>query len=500
MSWIRAHSRSDVSLKGKLDKRNTLTFYERSMAEEAARANNTAMPYITSVNTIDQSALENIDTLVANVIADVVVPKVPDVVAPKVAEVIAPKVAEVIAPKVAEVVAHKAAEVVAPKVAEVVVPKAAEVVVPKAAEVVAAEVVVPKVEEVVMPKVEEVVMPKVEEMIVAPKVENVIVPSEPVNEILPIVIDSNSKAITDANGNVLIYDYFVRKNTLYLVSTFYSSADPPMEVKIGDVTLSEVSFNDAEPVRYFMCALLDSSITERRSFTITINGTKYNITPEVVPERGTKYKLALTTLFKNESVAMVKRFISYYRGQGVECFYLYYNGDNVNDIMPKLPGVTYIPWNYQYQNDKNEWIHIAQVTQLTSFRLRYWDDCEWVAVVDMDEFIYNTNESIRLVDYLSKKKENAVCIQNYWASAPKNGGKIFYSAQGMGWLERTKWIYNISFRGHYSIYRPKNDGDINKLFAEDLRLLHIINNFHPQRRELMSEPFSNTENITLTRL
>jgi hypothetical protein len=317
------------------------------------------------------------------------------------------------------------------------------------------------------------------------------------------IIEKDTKAITDVNGNVVMYDHFIRKNTLYLVSTFHSSSDPALDIMLGDVRLSEVSFNEAEPVRYFMCPLSDdSSSSERRSFNVTIDGVAYYITPEVVPERDTKYKLAVTTLFKNESAAMVKRFVSYYRGQGAEVFYLYYNGDAVPDSMPRLPGVVYLTWGYPYQIDTTEWIGVAQVTALTSFRLRYWDDCDWVAIVDMDEYVYNINESVRLVDYLSKKTEsaNAVCVQNYWASVPKLGGKISYSAQGMGWLERTKWIYNTAFRGHFSVYRPKGDGEPNKLFCEDLRLLHIINHFHPERRELMTEPMSKTENITLTRL
>jgi glutamine synthetase len=129
----------------------------------------------------------------------------------------------------------------------------------------------------------------------------------------------------------------------------------------------------------------------------------------------TKYYLSFHTIFiLDENIKWLEEFIIYYLYLGFEHFYLYDNekttgGDGtqtenkygfkidvnnnennqriLNNILNKYNKyITYIKW--QPQNDKNEIVY-GQTEGITHFIKNYGDETEWVAFLDLDEFIYS---------------------------------------------------------------------------------------------------------------
>lgn len=290
--------------------------------------------------------------------------------------------------------------------------------------------------------------------------------------------------IYDDMNNIIIYDTFIRGTKLYFVSTFNNSVSPAFRIKVEGCKLTEVALNEQEPVRYLVC-----EVGVKRKFNIYVNGNIFVLKPPVIAPLRKRWRLAIATLFKFETPAMIQRFLEYYRMQGVEMFYLYYNGTELPKGVPQDVDVFYRLWDFRYWNDRNfEYIHCAQSVFLTTVRLMHKDDCEWLALIDLDEFIYSTNIGWKLVDYLeSCKSYDLIRIRNYWSSCPDSGGPITFvdtTNELQQWEDRTKCIYNHSFNGLFAIHGPKKAEQFKEFKAQDLKLLHLTT-LHPERNQLI---------------
>ena len=79
--------------------------------------------------------------------------------------------------------------------------------------------------------------------------------------------------------------------------------------------------------------------------------------------------------------------------QGVDHFYMYYNGKLTQEIIDKFnfPNVTLIEWDFRYWNCMKtyKWGHHAQMGQLSDAIYRYGkDNYDYMIFNDMDEFFY----------------------------------------------------------------------------------------------------------------
>lgn len=294
--------------------------------------------------------------------------------------------------------------------------------------------------------------------------------------------------IYDDGGSVIIYDTFIRQGKLFFVSTFLNSVIPNFRIKVEGCKITEVALNEQEPVRYFVC-----DVGSKQKFNVYINGNISVLEPPIVKPLVKKWRLAIATLFKFETPAMVQRFLEYYRLQGVEAFYFYFNGPELPAGMPEDVDVFYRIWNFPYWNKADfQYMHCAQSVFLTTVRLRHNADCEWLALIDLDEFIYCDVSGMPLVGYLeSCKSYDVVRIRNYWSTCADSGGPISFVAEGGDWIDRTKCIYRRTFNGQFSIHGPKKGGLFKEFRALDLRLLHLIQ-LHPERKILLKAPLMTT--------
>ena len=298
-------------------------------------------------------------------------------------------------------------------------------------------------------------------------------------------------------GTFIVFDYFIRNRKIYFISTYYSPTKPTFKLNLEKVPLIEFSLKEQEPVRYFSGAIDDS----QKEFSLYINGNVHVIQPVIVKELAVKHKLVVATLFKNETPSMIRRFLDYYRRQGVDHFYLYYNGATLplglheSQSLPVSSDITYRTWDFPYLLSADDgYLHCAQAVFLTTFRLRHFDDCEWAMLIDLDEFIWSLDEGILLIDYLNTvvdSEVNVVKLQNYWSKVPDVGGVMSFSGVGLGWIHRTKCIYRRSYRGYFGIHAPKSNNDTVIMECHDLYLLHLTT-LHPERNLLIQPPILNT--------
>jgi len=301
----------------------------------------------------------------------------------------------------------------------------------------------------------------------------------------------------DYGGKAIIYDLFIRSGKVYFISSFWSPIQPTFRLKIKDVKLTEFGMNQQEPVRYFY-----GSVADMKILNIYINGNSHSIKPIIIKPLIKKHNFAIATLFKYETANMVLRFITYYRSQGCTMFYLYFNGNKIPDDLPIGLDIMYRVWDFPYFLVDTEYIHCAQSAFLTTVKLRHLGDCKFLALIDMDEFIYSLDESVNIVDYLSTVSDDYTVfkIENYWAKCPDTGGPITYNSLGTGFVHRTKCIYRSNFKGHFAIHEPKKESGVNcKIYNCPALLLLHITMLHKERDELVKEPLLKTH-LTLNTL
>jgi hypothetical protein len=281
-----------------------------------------------------------------------------------------------------------------------------------------------------------------------------------------------------------IYDIFIKNKTIYIISTHVSSKDVNVRITINDIILSEFSKKEIEPIRYFYGPLPDST-----TLLIKVNNNLYKIIKiediEHIEPIEAKHKLAFATLFKDD-YSFIESSVKHYRKQGVDCFYLYYNGPTLPDGLFQGADIIYKTWDiqpYMYSSPPN-FIHNAQTAFLTMFQLKYFDNNEYVILADLDEFIIPYEDEMPLVDKLYVLDEDVVKVKNHWAKL--NGNRITYSSVASDIWHRRKCIYKGSYVKAIAIHGPRDEIMYD---CTDLRMLHITNLLHPEREKEMREPY-----------
>jgi len=124
-----------------------------------------------------------------------------------------------------------------------------------------------------------------------------------------------------------------------------------------------------------------------------------------------KYKLGVLAIFKNEAVAM-SEWLEHYRNEGVEHFYLINNG-STDSFRHKVTASDIT----LYDNDKRH----AQVEHYNYFLDKIKTECEWIAVVDLDEFIYARLEYKTIPEYLDTLSDTIGAVEINWKMFGSNG-------------------------------------------------------------------------------
>ena len=271
--------------------------------------------------------------------------------------------------------------------------------------------------------------------------------------------------IKGADGRIIVFDAFIKQDILYLISTYYSVDEKPIVIELNGVALKEAGHKEYEPVRYFY-----GPAPIKTTVTIHINGMAHLITPERLEPRSGEF--AVATLFKYDS-ARISDFVTYYRKQGCQKFYLYYNGPTLPESLPQASDIVYRCWDFLYWNCPHDALtrdikfsHCAQMTFLTSMRHRYMKDYVWFGLIDLDEWTYTEGQTV--LRSLQCESTDCIVVKNHWAF--RDGAELKYNPVGLKECNRTKVFYRNTFGGECSIHFPKHS---TFHVSKELKLLHM---------------------------
>jgi hypothetical protein len=272
--------------------------------------------------------------------------------------------------------------------------------------------------------------------------------------------------------NLLFFDIFHKNNRLYLIQPVYTST--PLDISslkitynhtelIMETNLSKISH---EPIQ-ILIYIFESS-NPNNTLTVTYNSVSkdYNL-PHI--QSSTTSTLSITTLFKDD-YNLMSIFYNYYKRQGVQNFYMYYNGVLTSTIRNKfnLPGVILLEWNYKYWNDSNcIFKHHAQLGQIHHALYRYGKDLNsHMIFCDLDEYMYIPNSTLSktiiespLIDMFGFSNRWSNTIDN---KIPTIFPIMFNTSVEEQFPKRSKCIYKVSsvsiidIHGQYLFESPIN--------------------------------------------
>lgn len=134
-----------------------------------------------------------------------------------------------------------------------------------------------------------------------------------------------------------------------------------------------------------------------------------------------KYTLSIAAIFKNEATYF-KEWIEYHRLVGVDHFYLYNNGstDRFLDVLrPYIQEgiISLIDWPDGHvppekANELYSWVHHTQVPAYEDACRRSAGDTQWLAIIDIDEFMVPTSSPT--MKPLLEKYRDAPGIMLFW--------------------------------------------------------------------------------------
>lgn len=282
----------------------------------------------------------------------------------------------------------------------------------------------------------------------------------------------------------LFFDIFYKDNKIYLILPIY---DNHIDNQSINITINEnkleitkkIEKNKYEPTLIYIY----DYISDADNIIVNVEYNNiiktYNLTNNLII---TKYDLSLTTLFKDD-YKLFPIFYEYYKNQGVDHFFMYYNGKltkEISDIF-NFNDVTLIEWDYQYWNDsKYKYSHHAQLGQMHHAIYRYGKNIsDYMIFCDLDEYLY-INDTINIKNYILNNSDiDKFGFCNKWSNTidniyPKTFPHSFLTSDSMNYGNRSKNIYKINSIDTIGIHNSSSY-NINPKQETNFILFHFYN-------------------------
>ena len=296
----------------------------------------------------------------------------------------------------------------------------------------------------------------------------------------------------------LFFDIFYKDNKIYIISPIYNKPynEKDIIIKINSKQLQlfdKIVKDKYEPTLIF--------IYKYESFHNKINvSIEYQNTIKFFDlykiNNFNQNNLTITTLFKND-YKLFSIFYDYYTKQGVDSFYMYYNGI-INDNIKKtinLKNVTLIEWNFNYWNPPNfKYKHHAQLGQIHHAIYKYGKNInKYMIFCDLDEYMYIPGTTIK--NYIYNHPDIDIFgFCNHWSKTinsdiiPESFPNKFLISNKLNYKDRSKNIYkldsiksiNIHFSNFFTILNPK--------LISNLNMYHFFNwsNYNNHRKDTIN--------------
>jgi hypothetical protein len=251
----------------------------------------------------------------------------------------------------------------------------------------------------------------------------------------------------DPHYELQIFSQFIKNRQLYLILAIIDEPIDPsnIQITINDqpATLHSKHIKDTiEPIEILIYDIpetitidtidpVTTNITYQTTLQTTIDNTTTTITyhktttttpTTIIQPPQTKKTIAITTLFKDDH-NLFPLYYHYYKRQGIDHFYMYYNGklkdlpQQAHQTFQKHPeDVTLIEWDFPYWNHpQTKYTHNAQMGQLHDALHRYGKDSyDYMIFCDFDEYIYFDYTKIR--DVVQQYADiDVFAFSNIWA-------------------------------------------------------------------------------------
>jgi len=286
-----------------------------------------------------------------------------------------------------------------------------------------------------------------------------------------------------SNLNLLFFDIFYKNNKIYLIMPIYnipaSSQHITITVNNKILKLTESHIKDSnEPILVYVYEYITPPNTVIKVNIRLINNMikSYDIQHIYTKQASSLNNnsnnfLALTTLFKHDYY-LFPLFYNYYKEQGVDHFYMYYNGTITPEVSKMFDkhDVTLVEWNFHYWNPRGvKYAHHAQMGQMHHALYKYGKDIyDYMIFCDLDEYLHipknklidstapnnelHTDNTIRR--FIANNPDTEIFgFCNYWANAiddnlpitPYLPKKFLAVTEPCEYKERSKNIYKVSF-------------------------------------------------------
>ena len=218
-------------------------------------------------------------------------------------------------------------------------------------------------------------------------------------------MDNNLNLFKLTDYKLLFFDIFYKNNKLYLILPVYSQDVRFIDNIIITYNRSPLKLSkkiykiEVEPTLILIYDLPSNN----NYIYITVNYKNLIKTYYLNHiNNNNKKTLALTTLFKHD-YKLFDTFYNYYSSQGVEHFFMYYNGKIDNEVRKTLnkKNVNLIEWDFRYWHDPScEYKHHAQLGQMHHAIYRYGkDNFNYMIFCNLDEYMLSPHRKLSSMIY-----------------------------------------------------------------------------------------------------
>lgn len=285
-----------------------------------------------------------------------------------------------------------------------------------------------------------------------------------------------------------IFDIFIRNDTLIINISFGNHPMDKNKLKIA-LEKCELEFK-AEHLRdaHEPSHTLEYQITNKPELVspvpviLSYEEISHSTTCEIVPNVTENNSVALTTLFLND-YKLFPTFYEYYKNEGVDHFYMYYNGianEEIQTIFDR-PGVTLINWNFSYWNPKgSRHTHNAQCGQMHNALYKYGkNNYNYMIFCDLDEYLHIDNSTLK--DYMFENKKNYYGFSNIWGRSLPDTPRYPFSLtflrqkQKLYWGKRSKVVYDPEIVDILGVHYPYKFSRQGIAGVKELDMFHFYN-------------------------